>query len=307
MRGLLAALLMAPPPPFGRKRRHRHAPAPDVAWPRERRPPTAPRSPSTSRSSSAGRDNTRPAAPRFRWSGPARRSRTSASIELAARTEIDKSSDLVTLSEVRITKGSFPGASPQDAEQYLATLRAALPKTRMAGLGAGAAGQPRHHAGELGAEGSAGQERSAADPLPHRAVAAGDDRAASRRCATMKEAPALKRVINTSALILQDPSSATYYLWASAAGGSRRRSPGNGSRRRCCSPRSTRRARRSASSSIRSRARTRKASRSSTRARCRRSSSRRSPPSSCSRKASRSSRRYRARSFSTCRTRRTTS
>jgi hypothetical protein len=30
----------------------------------------------------------------------------------------------------------------------------------------------------------------------------------------VKEAPGLKRIINTSALILQDPSSATYYLWA---------------------------------------------------------------------------------------------
>src|SRR6185295_4781374 len=30
----------------------------------------------------------------------------------------------------------------------------------------------------------------------------------------IKEAPGLKRVINTSALMLQDPSTATYYLWA---------------------------------------------------------------------------------------------
>ena len=30
----------------------------------------------------------------------------------------------------------------------------------------------------------------------------------------MKEAPGLKRVINTAALILQDPASSTYYLWA---------------------------------------------------------------------------------------------
>ena len=51
-------------------------------------------------------------------------------IELAARTEIDKSADLVTLSNVRITKSSFPGASAEDAEKYLAALRGAVTRTR---------------------------------------------------------------------------------------------------------------------------------------------------------------------------------
>ena len=49
-------------------------------------------------------------------------------IELTARTEIDKSADMVMLSNVSIPKGSFPGTSPQECEAYLATLRAALPK-----------------------------------------------------------------------------------------------------------------------------------------------------------------------------------
>ena len=35
-------------------------------------------------------------------------------IELTARAEVDKSSDLATLTQVRIPKGSFPGASAQD-------------------------------------------------------------------------------------------------------------------------------------------------------------------------------------------------
>ena len=35
-------------------------------------------------------------------------------IELGARTEIDKSADLVTLSALRITKSSFPGASAEE-------------------------------------------------------------------------------------------------------------------------------------------------------------------------------------------------
>ena len=70
-------------------------------------------------------------------------------IELSARTEIDKSADLVTLCAVRITKTSFPGASPEDAEKYLATLRASVTEAELAGVGAGAAGQPRDRAGAL--------------------------------------------------------------------------------------------------------------------------------------------------------------
>ena len=50
-------------------------------------------------------------------------------IELAARTDIDKSADVVTLSSVRVTRSSFPGASAEDAEKYLATLRGAVTRT----------------------------------------------------------------------------------------------------------------------------------------------------------------------------------
>src|SRR5688572_10798877 len=49
-------------------------------------------------------------------------------IELSARTQVDKPADVVTLSQVSIAKGSFPGQSQQEADKYLATLRAALPK-----------------------------------------------------------------------------------------------------------------------------------------------------------------------------------
>ena len=49
-------------------------------------------------------------------------------IELSARTQVDKSADLVTLSAVSIAKGSFPGQSQVDADKYLAALRGALPK-----------------------------------------------------------------------------------------------------------------------------------------------------------------------------------
>src|SRR5206468_9818362 len=134
-------------------------------------------------------------------------------IELSARTEIDKSAYLVTLSSVRIPKGSFPGTSPEDSEKYLLTLRAALPKE----------GWPVS-AQALQANLAIAQARSKQKALPVK----NDPPQIIFRTAPsmlvmlsgepalrdMKEVPGLKRVINTSALILQDPSSATYYLWA---------------------------------------------------------------------------------------------
>src|SRR5262245_33602050 len=114
-----AAWAQTPPPP---------PPAPDVAWPRERKTddgttiivyqPQLERWADNNLSGRAAVSVVRPGEkePHF------------GVIELAARTDIDKNADLVTLSQVRITKGSFPGVSPADAEKYLATLRAALPK-----------------------------------------------------------------------------------------------------------------------------------------------------------------------------------
>src|SRR4029453_16760132 len=47
-------------------------------------------------------------------------------IDVSAHTAIDKSADLVTLSSVRIDKGSFPGTSPEDSGKYLAAIRTSL-------------------------------------------------------------------------------------------------------------------------------------------------------------------------------------
>src|SRR5689334_18748033 len=47
-------------------------------------------------------------------------------IELAARTQIDKASDVATLTNLRVTKSSFPGATAEQAKAYLATLRGAV-------------------------------------------------------------------------------------------------------------------------------------------------------------------------------------
>ena len=133
-------------------------------------------------------------------------------LELAARTAIDKASDVATLSDLRITKSSFPGAAEADAKRYLATLRGAVTRTSwpvsVQALQANLAitqarskqkGQPVKN-----------------DPpdilfrtVPSLLVLV-DGEPALREA---KGAPELKRVINTSALIVVD-SSSTRYLWA---------------------------------------------------------------------------------------------
>jgi hypothetical protein len=133
-------------------------------------------------------------------------------IELTARTEIDKSSDTVTLSSVRITKSNFPGASAEDAEKYLATLRGSVTKTTWP-----------VSAAALQANLAVAQARSKKgvavknDPpqilfrnAPSLLVLV-DGEPALRPA---KEAVSLSRVINTTALILQEPTSKMHYLWA---------------------------------------------------------------------------------------------
>src|SRR5262245_38906467 len=199
-----------PPPPAAPAQA---APAPDVAWPRERKAddgttitvyqPQLERWADNNLSGRAAVSVLRPGVkePHF------------GVIELTARTQIDKSSDLVTLTEVRIPKGSFPGASKEDAEKYLATLRAALPKD----------GWPvSAQALQTNLAIAQAQSKQKAQPVkndppqiifrtaPSMLVMLSGEPALR----DMKEAPGLKRVINTSALMLQDPASSTYYLWA---------------------------------------------------------------------------------------------
>jgi len=134
-------------------------------------------------------------------------------IELTARTDIDKASDTVMLSMVRIAKGSFPGMSQQEGDGYRATLRARRPKQ----------GWPVS-AQAVQANLAIVQERSGQkklqlknDPpqilfrtVPSMLVLV-DGEPALRPA---KDAAELMRVINTTALVLQDPASSTYYLWA---------------------------------------------------------------------------------------------
>ena len=133
-------------------------------------------------------------------------------IELSARTDIDKSADLVTLSSLRITKSNFPGASKEEAEKYLATLRAAVTKQTWP-LSAQA----------LQANLAITQARSQKG-LP---VKNDPPQIVFRKAPSMlvlvdgppqlrpaKGVASLSRVINTTALILQEPSSKMHYLWA---------------------------------------------------------------------------------------------
>src|SRR5882672_3038481 len=103
--------------------------APDVAWPREAKAadgtvitvfqPQVERWADNSLSARAAVSVLRPGEKQPRYGV----------IELTARTAVDKSADLVTLSAVRVTKSNFPGATEQQSAQVLAALRGAVTKT----------------------------------------------------------------------------------------------------------------------------------------------------------------------------------
>jgi hypothetical protein len=134
-------------------------------------------------------------------------------VELTARTDIDKSADTVMLSNVSLAKGSFPGTSPQESEAYLATLRAALPKQ-----GWPVSAQALQ-ANLAIVQARAGQKQLQVKNDPPQVVfrtvpsllVLVDGEPALRPA---KDAPELMRVINSTALMLQDPASSTWYLWA---------------------------------------------------------------------------------------------
>ncbi len=134
-------------------------------------------------------------------------------IELAARTAIDKASDVATLSELRITKSSFPGAPEEDAKRYLATLRGAVTKTSwpvsVQALQANlAVTQARSKQKAQAVKNDAPQILFRTSPAMLVLI---DGEPALR---PVKEAASLQRVINTTGLMLQDPATSMTYLWA---------------------------------------------------------------------------------------------
>jgi hypothetical protein len=189
------------------------APATDVAWPKERKTPDGTVIAVYQPQIEQWADNNLSARAAVAVTRPGEKEPGFGVIELAARTEIDKESDVVTLTSVRIVKGGFPGASAAEAETYLATLRAALPKQ----------GWPAS-AQALQASLAIAQAKS-----KQKALALKNDppqilfRTAPSLLVMVdgkpvvhevKEAPGLKRVYNTTALILFDESASKYYLWA---------------------------------------------------------------------------------------------
>ena len=188
------------------------APAPDVAWPREAK----------------GADGTvitvyQPQVERWADNNLSGRAAVSVKrpnvkephygvIELSALTEIDKSADLVTLSSVRITKSSFPGASAEEVEKYLATLRASVtkqswPVSAQALQANLAIAQARSQKGQPVKN---DPPQILFRPAPSMLVLI-DGEPALRE---VKDAPGLQRILNTSALIFFEKSSSTYSLRA---------------------------------------------------------------------------------------------
>jgi len=189
------------------------AQAPDVAWPREVKAPDGSAITVYQPQVERWADNNLSGRAAVSVLPPGAKEPSYGVIELAARTEIDKSSDLVTLSALRITKTSFPGASEQDVQKYVAALRGAVTKDRWP-LSAQA----------LQANLAVVQARSKQKTLPVKneppqilfrtapsMLVLVDGEPALRPA---KGAVSLWRAINTSALLLQDASTKTWYLWA---------------------------------------------------------------------------------------------
>jgi hypothetical protein len=134
-------------------------------------------------------------------------------IELSARTAVDKSADLVTLSSVRITKSSFPGASPEEAQKYLAALRSSV--TRQSWPVSAQALQANLAVTQARSKQKTVEVKNDPPQIVFRNVPSMlvmiDGEPALRPA---KDVPSLWRVINTSALVLQDGATKTHYLWA---------------------------------------------------------------------------------------------
>src|SRR3954468_677322 len=187
-------------------------PAPDVAWPRQAKAADGtvitvyqPQVESWVESTLTGRAA-------VAVTRPGEKEPAYGVIELTARTAVDKSSDLATLSSLRVTKSSFPGASEEDAKRYLATLRGAVTKQSWP-----------VSAQALQANLAVTQARSKQKGQP---VKNDPPQILFRTVPSMlimvDGEPALRplkdtsvqRVINTAALILQAPAAPSFYLWA---------------------------------------------------------------------------------------------
>jgi hypothetical protein len=188
------------------------AQAPDVAWPREAKAADGtvitvyqPQIESWADNSLAGR-----AAVAVKKPGD--KEPSYGVIELAARTQIDKASDVATLSSLRITKSNFPGATPGEAQSYLATLRGAVrrdswPVSVQALQTNLAITQARSKQKGQAVKNDPPQILYRRQPSMLVLI---DGEPVLR---PVKES-SVQRVINTTSLMLQDPQSQMNFLWA---------------------------------------------------------------------------------------------
>ena len=187
------------------------AQAPDVTWPREVKAPDGTAITVYQPQVERWADNNLAGRAAVSVLRPGEKEPHYGMIELAARTEVDKAADLVTLSALRVTKSNFPGASAEEAEKYLATLRGAVrrqswPLSAQALQANLAIAQARTQKG-LPVKNDPPQILFRTAPSMLVLV---DGEPALRG---VKEAPSLWRVINSTALILQEPQSKAFYLW----------------------------------------------------------------------------------------------
>jgi len=212
MKRLLGGLLVAVLCGLSWAQAPAQAPAPDVAWPREVKAADGTVITVYQPQLERWADNNLSGRAAVSVTKPGEKEPHYGVIELSARTDIDKSNDLVTLSSLRINKAAFPGASDAEVEKYRAALRASVTKDSW-----------RVSAQALQANLAIAQARSQKglpvknDPpqilfraVPSMLVLVDGDPALR----DVKEAPGVKRVINTTALMLLDETAATYYLWA---------------------------------------------------------------------------------------------
>ncbi|HXU43563.1 MAG TPA: carbohydrate-binding family V/XII [Burkholderiales bacterium] len=134
-------------------------------------------------------------------------------IELTARTSIDKAADIAMLSALRVTKTTFPGATQQETESYLATLRAAVtrqswPVSVQALQSNLAITQAR--AGQKALPVKNDPPKILFSTRPAMLVLINGEPVLRE----VKDAQGLARIVNTTAAIFRESSSSSYYLWA---------------------------------------------------------------------------------------------
>ena len=186
--------------------------APDVAWPREAKGADGTVITVYQPQIESWADNRITARAAVAVRRPGEQEPSYGVIELAATTQIDKASDVATLTALRVTKSNFPGSTPEQAQAYLATLRGAVrrdswPVSVQALQTNLAITQARSKQKGQPVKNDPPQILFRKQPSMLVMI---DGEPVLR---PVKDSP-LARVINTPSLMLQDPQSQMNFLWA---------------------------------------------------------------------------------------------